>query len=68
MLTPEQVVEIRCRTVRWSTKPGMATRMLADLLADRADIAQELEKTLSRKAEPGYSMTKALTALIERIK
>ena len=74
MLTPEQVAEIRCWADPLSgIQPGfvysrMATRMLADLLADRADIAQELEKTLSRKAEPGYSMTKALTALIERIK
>ena len=70
MLTPEQVAEIRQDNERiWSEeadtrRPG-SIRLL---LNDRTGIAQELTAALSRKAEPGYSMTKALTALIERIK
>lgn len=35
---------------------------------DRAEIRQELEEALRRQAELGYSMTKAITALIERMK
>tara|TARA_R110000868_G_scaffold86426_4_gene242402 strand:+ start:5872 stop:6108 length:237 start_codon:yes stop_codon:yes gene_type:complete len=78
MLTPEQVAEIRCWADPLSgIQPGfvysrMATRMLADLLADRAGIAQELERiqlgfTVS---SCGYchATDRALTALIERIK
>ena len=71
MLTPEQVAEIRrFHTHTGDTCIGSACPKcdIVRLLRDRADIAQELGKTLSRKAEPGYSMTKALAALIERIK
>lgn len=65
MLTPEQVSQMRHEL---ATFERLSKANCEALLRDRAEIAQELEEALSRKAEPNYSMTKALTALIERIK
>ena len=78
MLTPEQVREIRKRSDRmiWVHEMGAAygtdaiesARAILVLLADRDEIAQELQSAYDRRREPGYSLTAALAALIERIK
>tara|TARA_R110000868_G_scaffold64453_7_gene193500 strand:+ start:1137 stop:1385 length:249 start_codon:yes stop_codon:yes gene_type:complete len=71
MLNPEQVAEIRV----WASPlsgihPGMATRMLADLLSDRAEIAAELERIRRFVLDPeNYEIhaADALTALIDTL-
>lgn len=64
MLTPEQVADIRKKNGVHSSR-AVRPEDVAALLADRAEIAQELEN-LSPLLVDGYVKT-ALAALIERI-
>lgn len=64
MLKPEHVVEIR-KWDEWSELG--AADVIRDLLADRAEIRQELERIRDTMIDYNETQT-ALTALIERLK
>jgi len=70
MLTPEQVAEIRkdAKSHWYEDCERRFPDHINSLLRDRAEIAAELQSAYDRRRETGYSLTAAITALIERIK